>query len=510
MNSTAADAETGTRGRVPAVLVVDDEADLRELLGLTITRLGLEVDTAESLAQARAFLQSRQYRLCLTDMRLTDGSGLDLVRELGTRGEPKIAVITAFGSADNAVAALKAGAFDYLAKPVDLDQLRLLIRSALGEAPGAAGAAGARTTPGDATAALVGNSPEMAKLRSLIARLGQSMAPVAIIGESGSGKELVARAIHGVSARRAMPFVAVNCGAIPESLMESEFFGYRRGAFTGADRDRDGFFQAAAGGTLLLDEVAELPLPMQVKLLRAIQERRIHKVGSTAEEVVDVRILSATHRDLARMVESGRFRQDLYYRLNVIELRVPSLRERGQDIALIANALLQRITERAGVAAAWLTPDAEAALQRHAFPGNVRELENVLERAVVLNGGGELGETDLVLEASRGFEEADVPAGASEAGAVAAPSKGEAAPADILRPEPAGSAAQAEEIAHDAAAYRVVEGVPSDLVAYLDEMEGAAIRAALVQTRHNRTAAAQLLGISFRQMRYRMQRLGLK
>jgi len=475
------EADPAGRSRVPAVLVVDDEADLRELLGLTIARLGLEVDTAETLGQARQFLQSRTYRLCLTDMRLPDGSGLDLVRELGARSEPKIAVITAYGSADNAVAALKAGAFDYLAKPVDLDQLRRLIRSAIGE--GAPGTAGGAPAGNEAAARLVGESPEIMRLRALIARLSQSMAPVAIIGESGSGKELVARAIHAGSARSAMPFVAVNCGAIPESLMEAEFFGYRRGAFTGADRDRDGFFQAASGGTLLLDEVAELPLAMQVKLLRAIQERRIHKVGSTSEEPVDVRILSATHQDLARMVEAGKFRQDLFYRLNVIELRVPSLRERGEDVPLIARALLRRITERAGVPEARLTPAAEAELRQWAFPGNVRELENVLERAVVLTGGGELTPEDLVLETSRAFgEQASAPTQATAAA--------DGAPA--------------------AAGYSLADGVPSDLAAYLDEIEGAAIRAALARTGHNRTAAAQLLGISFRQMRYRMQRLGLK
>lgn len=477
--SSAAAGESPTRAHLPAVLVVDDEADLRELLGLTIARLGLEVDTAGSLAEARQCLQGRVYRLCLTDMRLPDGSGLELVRDLGARGEPKVAVITAYGSADNAVAALKAGAFDYLAKPVDLDQLRVLVRSAVSDAAGAAGGAAARPPRDDPAARLVGESPEMARLRSMIARLGQSMAPVAIIGESGSGKELVARAIHAASVRRDMPFVAVNCGAIPESLMEAEFFGYRRGAFTGADRDRDGFFQAASGGTLLLDEVAELPLPMQVKLLRAIQERRIHKVGSTVEESVDVRILSATHQDLARMVESGRFRQDLFYRLNVIELRVPSLRERIDDIPIIARSLLQRIAARAGVAAASLTPAAEEALRRWPFPGNVRELENILERSVVLTGGGELDAGDLVLETARAFAE---------------PAPVESAPAEPTEP---GAGA-------------VVDGVPSDLAAYLDQMEGAAIRAALAKTRHNRTAAAQLLGISFRQMRYRMQRLGLK
>ncbi len=481
------EAESAGRSRVPAVLVVDDEADLRELLGLTISRLGLEVDTAESLAEARQFLQNRAYRLCLTDMRLPDGSGLDLVRELGARSEPKIAVITAYGSADNAVAALKAGAFDYLAKPVDLDQLRRLVRSAIAGSP--SGAAGGAPAENAAAARLVGESAEIKRLRALIARLGQSMAPVAIIGESGSGKELVARAIHAGSARSAMPFVAVNCGAIPEALMEAEFFGYRRGAFTGADRDRDGFFQAASGGTLLLDEVAELPLAMQVKLLRAIQERRIHKVGSTSEEPVDVRILSATHQDLGRMVEAGRFRQDLFYRLNVIELRVPSLRERGDDVPLIATALLRRITDRAGVPDAWLTPAAEAVLRQWAFPGNVRELENVLERAVVLTGGGELAPEHLVLETARAFGE---PA--------AAPST----PAPV--PAPARAPAEATPAAGSVAA----EAVPGDLAAYLDSVESAAIQAALARTGHNRTAAAQLLGISFRQMRYRMQRLGLK
>jgi len=502
------EAESRLRPRTPAVLVVDDEADLRELLGLTITRLGLEVDTADSLGQARQFLQTRSYRLCLTDMRLPDGSGLDLVRELGVRGEPKVAVITAYGSADNAVAALKAGAFDYLAKPVDLDQLRQLIRSVTGDGAAVPAEAGAGARTADASGRLVGDSPEMARLRSLIGRLSQSMAPVAIIGESGSGKELVARAIHAGSARRNMPFVAVNCGAIPESLMEAEFFGYRRGAFTGADRDRDGFFQAAAGGTLLLDEVAELPLAMQVKLLRAIQERRIHKVGANTEESVDVRILSATHQDLGRMVETGRFRQDLFYRLNVIELRVPALRERREDIGAIAQALLERIAERAGVPRAWLTPAAEASLQRWPFPGNVRELENVLERAVVLTGGGELAVGDLVLENARAFGDEISPRPVEPTQARPAPEG--APPPALAAPDEDADPAGAEEPGGGAAGFTLKEGVPSNLEAYLDDTEGNAIRAALLQTGHNRTAAAQLLGISFRQMRYRMQRLGLK
>ncbi|MFN7757262.1 MAG: sigma-54-dependent transcriptional regulator, partial [Betaproteobacteria bacterium] len=358
--------------RQPAALVIDDEADLRELLSLTLVRLGLDVDSAESVARARELLAGKRYSLALTDMRLPDGVGLDLVREVaqGKFREPiPIVVITAFGSPENAVAALKAGAFDYLTKPVDLEQLRLVVRSALKTGQ----AAVVRSTPLPAFSRLQGASPAMQQLRALIEKLARSMAPVAIRGESGSGKELVARAIHELSARAGGPFVAVNCGAIPETLMEAEFFGYRKGAFTGADRDRDGFFQAAAGGTLFLDEVAELPLAMQVKLLRAIQERRVRKVGSTAEEPVDVRILSATHQDLARLVAAGRFRQDLYYRLNVIELRVPSLRERAEDIPLIAEYLLHRLAERVDGKPARLSPDARAALQRHPFPGNVRE-----------------------------------------------------------------------------------------------------------------------------------------
>jgi two-component system response regulator PilR (NtrC family) len=473
--------------RLPAVLVVDDEADLRELLALTLVRLGLDVDTADSLSQARERLAQSRYALCLTDMRLPDGSGLDLVREVAQDNGPPIAVITAFGSAENAVAALKAGAFDYLTKPVDLEQLRLLVRSALREEPQTVARQPASGAAEGAAARLLGETPAMRQLRTMIERVARSMAPVAILGESGSGKELVARAIHDASARRALPFVAVNCGAIPETLMEAEFFGYRKGAFTGADRDRDGFFHAASGGTLFLDEVAELPLAMQVKLLRAIQERRVRKVGATAEEPVDVRILSATHQDLSKLVAAGRFRQDLYYRLNVIELRVPSLRERVDDIPLLADAILARLAARGSEARATLSAAAVQALKRHPFPGNVRELENVLERAVALAGGGELqpldlmlpqGEVDLLLEA-----ETDPP------------SEGVAT----------GEAASAED-----AGYEMNDGVPNRLPAYLDALERQAIRAALLKTRHNRTAAAQLLGITFRQLRYRMQRLGLK
>ena len=483
-NSTraAAEPEGATERRLPAVLVVDDEADLRELLSLTLGRLGLDVDAADSLTTARELLRRNRYALCLTDMRLPDGSGLELVQQVSAAGGTPIAVITAFGSADNAVAALKAGAFDYLAKPVDLDQLRLLVRSAI--ARPTADAAPPPTQQQRGIDRLRGNAPSMHQLRSMIERLAHSMAPVAIYGESGSGKELVARAIHDASARRLLPFVAVNCGAIPETLMEAEFFGYKKGAFTGADRDRDGFFHAAAGGTLFLDEVAELPLPMQVKLLRAIQERRVRKVGSTTEEPVDVRVLSATHQDLAKLVAASRFRQDLFYRLNVIELQVPSLRERSEDIPLLAEAILDRLAQR-GSERSRLSAEALRELRAYSFPGNVRELENVLERGVALAAGRELTAADLMLPANE------------------APTAGRATALDV---SPASDA----ETSVVASPSPASDECPADLTAYLDAVESAALRAALRKTGGNRTAAAQMLGITFRQLRYRMQRLGLK
>ncbi|MGB7542763.1 MAG: sigma-54 dependent transcriptional regulator, partial [Burkholderiales bacterium] len=373
------------------VLVVDDEADIRELLELSLIRMGLAVDCAGSVAAAKQLLAQHHYSLCLTDMRLPDGEGLELVRYIGAqRADLPVAVITAFGSMENAVSALKAGAFDYLTKPLSLDQLRALIKSAL-------------LLPQKSTAArsgdqeLLGTSAAVEQVRSMIGKLARSQAPVYITGESGSGKELAARLIHGMSARREQSFVPVNCGAIPENLMESEFFGYKKGAFTGAEGDRDGFFQAAGGGTLFLDEVADLPLLMQVKLLRAIQEKRVRKVGATGEDAVDVRIISATHQNLAACVESGKFRQDLYYRLAVIELRMPSLRECREDIPILSEAMLRRLPGADSKGSVRLSEKARDALLEYDFPGNVRELENILERAVALCTSDEIRPDDLQL-----------------------------------------------------------------------------------------------------------------
>src|SRR3954451_16528970 len=373
----------------PRVLIVDDEPDLLELLELTLSRMGLDAVRAESGAAAVRLLDKEAFDLCLTDMRLGDGDGLRVVEHINTKGlDVPVAVITAFGSAENAVAALKAGAFDYLAKPVALEQLRALIKQALKvpELP--------QTV---ASYRLLGGSPAMMQARSLIERLSKSQAPVFINGDSGSGKELAARMIHSGGLRAGQPFIAVNCGAIPENLMESEFFGYRKGAFTGAEADRDGFFQAANGGTLFLDEVADLPLAMQVKLLRAIQEKRVRKVGATQEEPVDVRIICATHQSLAAMVDAGRFRRDLYYRLNVVELAMPPLRECRDDIPLLAEHIVRRLAAQNGVPEPRLSPDAVQDLMKYHFPGTVRELENVLERARARSGSAELSPADPAL-----------------------------------------------------------------------------------------------------------------
>ena len=437
----------------PRILVVDDEPDLLELLELTLSRMGLDTVCAQSVGEAVRLLDKDPFDLCLTDMRLPDGEGLRVVEHITQKGlDVPVAVITAFGSAENAVAALKAGAFDYLAKPVALEQLRALVKQAL-KVP-------EKTQPASSYR-LLGESQAIEQVRGLIERLAKSQAPVFVNGESGSGKELAARTIHMNGPRGEQPFVAVNCGAIPENLMESEFFGYRKGAFTGADADRDGFFQAANGGTLFLDEVADLPLAMQVKLLRAIQEKKVRKVGATQEEPVDVRIISATHKKLAGLVESGDFRQDLYYRLHVIELAMPSLREMREDIPLIADAILTKLSR--GVVAQ-LEPEAVEALERYPFPGNVRELENILERGLSLAADPQhITAEDLHLTPLA--EESDV---------------------------------------------AMPPGEKWPLQDYLDRVERAAINEALEKTRYNRTAAAKLLGITFRAMRYRMERLGIK
>jgi two-component system response regulator PilR (NtrC family) len=458
-------AQSGS-GRAQRVLVVDDEPDIRELLELTLAKMGLGVDSAGSIGEAKERLRDARYQLCLTDMRLPDGDGLELVRHIAAlAGDLPVAVITAHGSAENAVAALKAGAFDYVSKPVGLEQLRTLVRSALSLPVRNA------TTPSGQQ--LLGDSAPMREVRDMIAKLARTQAPVYITGESGSGKELAARLIHLNGARRDHMFVPVNCGSIPESLMESELFGYRKGAFTGANQDRDGFFQAAHGGTLFLDEVAELPLYMQVLLLRAIQEKRVRKVGATQEEPVDVRVISATNQSLAGLVETGRFRRDLYYRLNVIELKMPSLRECREDVKIIAETMLERLARQNGANPSRLSGPALQELEAYDFPGNVRELENILERAVALSSEEQINPDDLRLHPLIAQEERDQ--------------------------TQASAAGNALDGARD-----------SPLPAYLDRVEREAIMAALAKTGFNRTAAAKLLGVTFRTLRYRMQRLGIR
>ena len=438
-------------------LIIDDEPDIRELLEITLGRMKLDTRSARNLKEARECLAREHYDLCLTDMRLPDGCGLELVQFI-QRHYPQlpVAMITAYGSLDTAISALKAGAFDFLTKPVDLGRLRELVSTAL-----RLRAAGPDELSVDGR--LLGVSPPMATLRKQIGKLARSQAPVYISGESGSGKELVAHLIHEQGPRGERPFVPVNCGAIPSELMESEFFGHKKGSFTGAIEDKQGLFQAANGGTLFLDEVADLPLPMQVKLLRAIQEKAVRAVGGAVEIAVDVRILCATHKDLASEVAAGRFRQDLYYRLNVIELRVPPLRERREDIAMLADSMLRRLAQECGDSPAQLQPEALAKLQSYRFPGNVRELENMLERAYTLCEGDVIKASDLRL--------ADAP-GATDAG--------------------------------DASLAQI-----DNLEDHLEEVERKLIMQALEETRWNRTAAAQRLGLSFRSMRYRLKKLGL-
>ncbi len=448
----------------PRCLIVDDEPDIRELLTITLERMNIECRAAENLEEARQLLARQTFELCLTDMKLPDGDGIDLVTHIQKNySDTPVAIITAYGSMESAIASLKAGAFDYLTKPVDLQNLRNIVTSAL------------QLTSADRKSAssvnLVGDSPAIRELRATVDKLARSQAPIYISGESGTGKELVARLIHGKGPRAAHPFVPVNCGAIPGELMESEFFGHKKGSFTGAVTDKIGLFQAAHNGTLFLDEVADLPLNMQVKLLRAIQEKQIRPVGAHKEVPVDVRILSATHKDLGDMVNQGHFRQDLFYRINVIELQVPPLRERVEDIPLLVDSILKRLAtsnapDPLQVKIPVMTDRALQNLKKYTFPGNVRELENILERAMTLCENNKIQLEDLQL------------------------------------PEP-GNLSQATS------AIGNPKSVGNSLDPMLDNVEKETILHALEQTRWNKTKAAKLLGISFGALRYRLQKLEL-
>ncbi|MDN3515999.1 sigma-54 dependent transcriptional regulator [Aquisalimonas lutea] len=445
----------------PLALVIDDEPDICELIVVTLERMDIDAEQAGTLEEARRLLDEHRFDLCITDMQLPDGNGIDLVAEINReRPELPAAVITAYGSMDAAVQALKAGAFDFVPKPVDLGMLRQLVDGAMRLTRGPRIDRRSRDT-------LLGESPAMQKIRGTIVKLARSNAPIYISGESGTGKELVARTIHDKGNRREAPFVPVNCGAIPSELMESEFFGHVKGAFTGASRDKQGLFQAADGGTLFLDEIAELPQPMQVKLLRAIQEKAVRPVGGEHEQPVDVRILSATHQDLAQLVETGDFRQDLFYRINVIQLAVPSLRERRQDIPMLVDHILGRLTGD-GDHRIRVSDTALGTLRAYAFPGNVRELENILERALTLCEGDTIEAEDLQLPSHEG----NGTAGTTEA-----------------TPEPS------EDFALDD---------------YLADVERNVVVKALEKTHYNKTAAAQLLGISFRALRYKLKKLDME
>ena len=449
-------------------LILDDEADIRELLTLTLTRLGLQVHQAASLSEARALLGAHSYDLCFTDMRLPDGSGHEFIEQMSRQHpDTPVAMITAYGNAEAAVQALRAGAFDCVSKPVDLNVLRSLVKTAL--------RLRSERVPGNSVEArLLGDSQSMQRVRLTIHKLARSQAPVLISGESGVGKELAARSIHEQGPRAAGPFVPVNCGAIPTELMESEFFGHRKGSFTGAHADKEGLFQSANGGTLFLDEVADLPVHMQVKLLRVIQEKTVRPIGGRSEIPVDVRILSASHKDLHKLVESGHFRQDLFYRINVIELHMPPLRDRPEDIDLLAERTLDRIAPEWGIDRPQMSDSARTALRHYAFPGNVRELANILERAVAMCEENVIQAGDLRLP-QRADAQAPATAGISSNNPVSAPAT----------------------------------NAGGDLENYIDNLQREAIVKALEGTRYNKTKAAQVLGITFRALRYKLKKLGI-
>ena len=489
------------------VLIVDDEPDIRELLEITLGRMNLSTMSAGDLITARNLLSAHQFDLCLTDMRLPDGDGLELVKEIQNQYQNlPVAVITAHGSTETAITALKSGAFDFLSKPVDLPKLRILVHSALKLSQPATAMPSHSVIP---DSAIIGQSKVMLALKQQIAKLARSQAPVFICGESGSGKELVARAIHAEGPRKDGNFVAINCGAIPTELMESEFFGHKKGSFTGAEHDKTGFFQSANGGSLFLDEIADLPLHMQVKLLRAIQEKAIRPVGSQTEISVDIRVLSATHKNLAKCIEKGTFRQDLYYRINVIELQVPPLRERTNDIPLLVQYILENIRETQNYSPSRLSDAALAAIRGYAFPGNVRELENMLQRACALSDSDTIELSDLPelpqsrTEAKTSHEsksepepevQPDFKAGAEvEFNPDTGLEPGLAGPEQIIMPNETA-----------------VPYAPFSLEQHLENIERQAFQKALEECRWNRTEAARKLGMSFRSFRYRLKKLGLE
>ncbi|WP_316367910.1 sigma-54-dependent transcriptional regulator [Candidatus Thiodiazotropha sp. CDECU1] len=448
----------------PTALIVDDEPDICELLEITLIRMGIDAHSVFDLASARKILTEQAFDLCLSDMRLPDGNGIDLVRHINqTYPQLPVAMITAHGNMESAIEALKAGAFDFVSKPVDLEMLRKLVQQAISLGKQTAQPASPDKTPGGEHSPMLGNSPPMKRVRGLISKLARSQAPVYISGESGTGKELAARQIHQLGPRAEHPFVAVNCGAIPHELMESELFGHKKGSFTGASSDHQGLFLSADGGTLFLDEIADLPLHMQVKLLRAIQEKQVRSVGSQEEIPMDVRIISATHRDLAELVENGEFRQDLFYRINVIELPLPPLRERSEDIPLLAQHFLTRMARDSGNKKSKLSSSALKKLKAYSFPGNIRELENILERSVTLLEGSELLAEDLHLPENH---------------------QAKASQASVSSDRPLGDK--------------------------MEQVERDAIVKALEETRWNRTAAAKKLGMTLRSLRYRLEKFGIE
>ncbi|MCU7937380.1 MAG: sigma-54 dependent transcriptional regulator [Candidatus Thiodiazotropha sp. (ex Dulcina madagascariensis)] len=445
----------------PTALIVDDEPDICELLEITLMRMGIDAHSVFDLTTARKLLKEQSFDLCLSDMRLPDGNGIDLVRHINqTYPQLPVAMITAHGNMESAIQALKAGAFDFVSKPVDLEMLRKLVQQAIKLGKREASTTSPSKPPSGENSPMLGNSPPMQRVRQLIDKLARSQAPVYISGESGTGKELAARLIHQQGPRADHPFVAVNCGAIPQELMESELFGHKKGSFTGATGDHQGLFLSADGGTLFLDEIADLPLHMQVKLLRAIQEKHIRPVGGQQEVPVDARIISATHKDLAQLVENGDFRQDLFYRINVIELPIPSLRERVDDIPLLSQHFLTRIARESGDKKPKLSPGALDKLMGYGFPGNIRELENILERSVTLLEGSELEADDLHLPAAQ------------------------------------------QSIQQT--------GSTRPLGDKMEQVEREAILEALEETRWNRTAAAKKLGMTLRSLRYRLEKFGIE